>query len=138
MNGVGERCGNANLCSIIPAIKLKMKLDCISDERLARLRESSRYILELANIRTVSIGLVDPPSGENYDIRSLHRGQHYRKLVLKDGVLVGALLVGDIEGAGVYTGLIKRKIQVDPHMEALMAPRPSYANWLLTESKLGP
>jgi 2-isopropylmalate synthase len=51
MNGVGERCGNANLCSIIPAIRLKLKLDCISDEQLTRLRETSRYILELANIR---------------------------------------------------------------------------------------
>jgi 2-isopropylmalate synthase len=51
MNGVGERCGNANLCSIIPAIKLKLKLDCITDEQLTRLRETSRYILELANIR---------------------------------------------------------------------------------------
>jgi 2-isopropylmalate synthase len=51
MNGVGERCGNANLCSIIPAIKLKMKLDCITDEQLVRLRETSRYILELANVR---------------------------------------------------------------------------------------
>ncbi|UCG20966.1 MAG: citramalate synthase [Deltaproteobacteria bacterium] len=51
MNGVGERCGNANLCSIIPAIKLKLKMDCITDEQLARLRETSRYILELANVR---------------------------------------------------------------------------------------
>jgi 2-isopropylmalate synthase len=51
MNGVGERCGNANLCSIIPAIKLKLKFDCISDEQLTRLRETSRYILELANVR---------------------------------------------------------------------------------------
>ncbi len=51
MNGVGERCGNANLCSIIPAVKLKLKLDCITDEQLTRLRETSRYILELANIR---------------------------------------------------------------------------------------
>ncbi|MCG6917476.1 MAG: citramalate synthase [Deltaproteobacteria bacterium] len=51
MNGVGERCGNANLCSIIPAIKLKLKLDCITDKQLSRLRETSRYILELANVR---------------------------------------------------------------------------------------
>jgi len=51
MNGGGERCGNANLCSIIPAIKLKLKLDCITDEQLSRLRETSRYILELANVR---------------------------------------------------------------------------------------
>jgi 2-isopropylmalate synthase len=51
MNGVGERCGNANLCSIIPGIKLKLDLDCIDDEQLTRLRETSRYILELANVR---------------------------------------------------------------------------------------
>ncbi|MBW2070840.1 MAG: citramalate synthase [Deltaproteobacteria bacterium] len=51
MNGVGERCGNANLCSIIPAIKLKLNMDCISDAQLALLRETSRYILEVANIR---------------------------------------------------------------------------------------
>ncbi len=50
INGFGERCGNANLCSIIPAIKLKLGLDCISDEQLRRLRELSRYVDELANI----------------------------------------------------------------------------------------
>ena len=50
MNGVGERCGNANLCSIIPAIRLKLHLDCISDAQLRSLRETSRYILELANM----------------------------------------------------------------------------------------
>jgi NAD(P)H-nitrite reductase large subunit len=94
--------------------------------------------LELANVPTVSVGLVDPPAGDDYDIRAVRRGDHYRKLVLKEGVLVGALLVGDIEGAGVYTGLIKRRIQVEPHLEALMAPRPSYASWLLRESQLNP
>lgn len=49
INGFGERCGNANLCSIIPALKLKMKRDCISDEQLRRLRDLSRYVYELAN-----------------------------------------------------------------------------------------
>ncbi|MBI5887742.1 MAG: citramalate synthase [Deltaproteobacteria bacterium] len=51
MNGFGERCGNANLCSIIPALKLKMKIDCITDERLRKLREASRFVYELANVR---------------------------------------------------------------------------------------
>ncbi len=51
MNGVGERCGNANLCSIIPGLKLKMGLDCISDENLRRLSEVSLFIYELANLR---------------------------------------------------------------------------------------
>ncbi len=50
MNGVGERCGNANLCSIIPAVMVKMRFGCISEEQLGRLREISRYILELANV----------------------------------------------------------------------------------------
>jgi 2-isopropylmalate synthase len=49
INGFGERCGNANLCSIIPALKLKMKHDCISDEQLRKMRDLSRYVYELAN-----------------------------------------------------------------------------------------
>lgn len=50
INGFGERCGNANLCSIIPAIKLKMEKDCITDEQLRTLREASRFVYELANL----------------------------------------------------------------------------------------
>jgi len=50
INGYGERSGNANLCSIIPALKLKMGVNCISDENLARLTDVSRYVSELANI----------------------------------------------------------------------------------------
>ncbi len=50
INGFGERCGNANLCSIIPALKLKMKKECITDEQLKRLRELSRTVYELANL----------------------------------------------------------------------------------------
>ncbi|RMF91840.1 MAG: citramalate synthase [Methanobacteriota archaeon] len=50
INGYGERCGNANLCSIIPNLKLKMGLDCLSDDRLKRLTEVSRYVSEIANL----------------------------------------------------------------------------------------
>jgi len=50
INGYGERCGNANLCSIIPNLKLKMDIDCITDENLARLTEISRYVSETANL----------------------------------------------------------------------------------------
>ncbi len=51
INGVGERCGNANLCSIIANLKLKMGVDCISDDNLRKLREVSQFIYELANVR---------------------------------------------------------------------------------------
>jgi 2-isopropylmalate synthase len=50
INGYGERCGNANLCSIIPNLKLKLGYDCISDEQLRQLASVSRYVSELANL----------------------------------------------------------------------------------------
>ena len=50
INGYGERCGNANLCSIIPNLKLKMGIDCITDQQLKRIREVSRFVSELANL----------------------------------------------------------------------------------------
>jgi len=50
INGYGERCGNTNLCSIIPALKLKMDIDCITNARLAKLTEVSHYVSEVANL----------------------------------------------------------------------------------------
>jgi len=50
VNGFGERCGNANLCSIIPNLVLKMGYECISAEKLSGLTELSRYVSELANV----------------------------------------------------------------------------------------
>ncbi len=51
INGYGERCGNANLCSVIPSLKLKMGLDCIPEENIKKLREISRFVSEIANLR---------------------------------------------------------------------------------------
>jgi 2-isopropylmalate synthase len=51
MNGWGERCGNANLISIVPALQLKMGRRCVPDEQLSRLTELSRTVSEIANIR---------------------------------------------------------------------------------------
>jgi 2-isopropylmalate synthase len=50
VNGYGERCGNANLCSVIPILKLKMGLDCVPDSSLKGLTELSHYVSELANM----------------------------------------------------------------------------------------
>jgi 2-isopropylmalate synthase len=50
INGYGERCGNADLTSLIPVLKLKMGYPCISDENLAKLRKVSMYISETANM----------------------------------------------------------------------------------------
>jgi len=49
INGFGERCGNANLCSIIPNLQLKMNIHCISEEQLKTITDISRFVNELAN-----------------------------------------------------------------------------------------
>ncbi len=50
MNGLGERCGNANLCTLIPGLQLKRGHKIISDKQLKTLSEMSLFISEIANI----------------------------------------------------------------------------------------
>ena len=49
INGYGERCGNANLVSIIPALQLKMGRRVVSDEQLERLTETSHFVADVVN-----------------------------------------------------------------------------------------
>ena len=50
INGYGERCGNANIISIIANLKLKFGLDVVSEEQLAMLTEVSHYVSEIVNM----------------------------------------------------------------------------------------
>ena len=50
INGYGERCGNANLCSIIPDLELKLKLRCLPEGQLQTLSEVSHFVAEVANL----------------------------------------------------------------------------------------
>ncbi len=50
VNGYGERCGNANLMSIIPALQLKLGYECIDPERLGRLTETAHLVDEICNV----------------------------------------------------------------------------------------
>ena len=50
VNGYGERCGNANLCSVIPALELKLGEECLPPGKLQSLSEASRFVAEVANI----------------------------------------------------------------------------------------
>jgi len=50
INGYGERCGNANLCSVIPNLQLKMGYQVVPPERLAELTQLARFVAELANL----------------------------------------------------------------------------------------
>jgi 2-isopropylmalate synthase len=50
INGYGERCGNANLCSLIPNLQLKLGYDCLPPDRLAALTAVSRSVSEVVNL----------------------------------------------------------------------------------------
>jgi 2-isopropylmalate synthase len=50
MNGLGERCGNANLTSILPALQLKLGYECVPAQRLRLLTETSHFVAELLNL----------------------------------------------------------------------------------------
>ena len=50
VNGYGERCGNANLCTIIPNLELKLGKRCLPDGSLVTLVETARFVAEVANL----------------------------------------------------------------------------------------
>ncbi|WP_445251169.1 citramalate synthase [Microcoleus sp. D3_18a_C4] len=50
INGYGERCGNADLCSLIPNFQIKLNYDCIEDEQLVKLTQVSRSVSEIVNL----------------------------------------------------------------------------------------
>jgi 2-isopropylmalate synthase len=50
INGYGERVANANLCTLVPDLQLKMNYDCVPAENLQQLTELSRYVAEVANL----------------------------------------------------------------------------------------
>lgn len=50
INGYGERCGNANLCSLIPNLELKMDVRCLPKGNLDRIYEISQFVSEVANL----------------------------------------------------------------------------------------
>jgi len=54
INGLGERTGNANLCTIIPNLVLKMGCDVLKPEKIKSLTETSRFVFEIANLNPVN------------------------------------------------------------------------------------
>jgi 2-isopropylmalate synthase len=105
INGYGERCGNANLCSIIAALDLKLGHTTIGSEKLASLTSVARLIAELANL---------PLRGDQPFVGHsafAHKGGVHVSAVLKDSStyehikpeLVGnrqRVLVSDLSGRG--------------------------------------
>jgi NAD(P)H-nitrite reductase large subunit len=80
--------------------------------------------IEVCGVPTISVGLTDPPQESNeYEIMDRYDREAltYKKLVLFHGRLVGAIFVGDIDRAGIYTGLIRDRVDVRQFKDHLLS-----------------
>ncbi len=120
INGLGERCGNANLISVIPNLKLKLNIKCITDGKLKKLKDVSRFVTEIANLRHFKR---QPYVGDSafahkggIHVSAIQRHPETYEHVRPE--LVGnyqRVLVSDLSGRGNIIRKIKDfKLKVDP------------------------
>ncbi|MBM4432714.1 MAG: NAD(P)/FAD-dependent oxidoreductase [Chloroflexi bacterium] len=76
--------------------------------------------LKYFGLDVVSAGMVNPPD-KSYEKVSRRTGNIYRKVILKDGFIVGMVFVGDIEKSGIVYNLMKDRINVEGFQQALVA-----------------
>jgi len=81
INGFGERCGNANLCSIIPNLSLKLGYETIPKENIRKLKEVANFVADLVNLPV--------PKNMPYvgDSAFAHKGGVHASAVLKNSRL---------------------------------------------------
>ena len=80
--------------------------------------------IEFFKVPTISMGVTNPsPTGE-FEVHTYQDQESYlyRKIVLKEGKLAGVVLVGAVDRAGIFAGLIREKVDVTPFMEKLLLP----------------
>ncbi len=70
--------------------------------------------LELFKVPTISMGISNPVDPKEFEILTYQdlENSQYRKIVIKGNLLVGAVLVGNVERAGIFAGLIREKIDI--------------------------
>ena len=77
--------------------------------------------VELVNIPTISVGETYP-EGKDFEIieYTKYESNVYKKLVLKNNRIIGAIFIGDIERAGIYTGLISDQVNTESFKKHLL------------------
>lgn len=78
--------------------------------------------VEVCGVPTISVGITDPQKDGYEVLEEFNREEMaYKKLVLRNERLVGAILIGDIDRAGIYTGLIRDRAEVGGFKDDLLA-----------------
>ncbi|MDY6794516.1 MAG: FAD-dependent oxidoreductase [Actinomycetota bacterium] len=81
-------------------------------------------VINIYGLSIASIGMDKPPGDETFEVLTgdYPRGMEYRKLILRDGVLVGANLIGDIKEARALETLIKSRADISAYRDRLFEP----------------
>ena len=85
--------------------------------------------LDIFGLPVISMGITRP-EGSGYQQVQSSTKETYRKLVLKEGRIVGAILVGQIQKAGIITALLKKKINVSDYIPFLLSDDLNFAELL--------
>jgi len=80
--------------------------------------------VEFFKVPTISMGVTNPPPTGEFEVHTYQDQESYlyRKIVLKEGRLAGVVLVGSVDRAGIFAGLIREKVDITPFMEKLLLP----------------
>jgi NAD(P)H-nitrite reductase large subunit len=80
--------------------------------------------LELFKVPTISMGISNPVDPKEFEILTYQDlgNYQYRKIIIKGNLLVGAVLVGNVERAGIFAGLIRENMDISPFRGSLLAP----------------
>lgn len=86
--------------------------------------------IEFFKVSTISMGITNPKDPSEYEIHTYQDIQNYqyRKIVLQDNRLVGAVLVGSVDRAGIFAGLIREKADMTPFKDSLLLPDFGFIN----------
>ncbi len=84
---------------------------------------------DILGVPVISVGTIEP-AGKEYDVIVEDDLDRYRKLVFKGDSLVGALFVGDVTNAGIYTNLIKNRIPLGDLKEAAIQGELQYIDFV--------
>lgn len=71
-------------------------------------------------IGLIAAGVTMPPQGNGFEILTHREGEIYQKLMLKEGLVKGMILVGAIEKAGIFFSLMREKVNVESFKESLL------------------
>jgi len=122
INGLGERCGNADLTTIIANLRLKLNYDCLQGDSLAKLTETSRFVYALANMNMSAnqpfVGSAAFAHKGGMHVHAVQRmARSYEHVEPERVGNVRRILVSELSGASNITATLGQKFHITDNKE---------------------